>query len=137
MIDFVGDIYQNPDVRKNFAALSRIVMKVALDGDPVAVEVIKDGARQLAIIISTCAEVLGLHTGPYRIAATGGLVSTGGWYHDLVQEYLNEKHPDAKLVLPKFEPGIGAIFLGLIELGIEWDDQVINNTEASLKKLAG
>jgi len=135
--DFVTPIYQNPDVRKNFAALSRIVMKVADEGkgDPVAVEVIKEGARSLGLIITTCAEVLGLDKAPYRVAATGGLVSSGGWYFDLVQQAIRAKHPKATLVKPRFEPAIGAALLGLMELGVKWDDTVVKNIESSLKKL--
>ena len=133
--DFVTPIYQNPDVRKNFAALSRIVMKVAEDGDPVAVDIIKEGARSLALIITTCAEVLGMQDEPYRIAATGGLVSSGGWYFDLTQQEVSEKHPQATMVKPKFEPAVGAVLLGLKELGIEWDKSVVNNMETSNSKL--
>ena len=133
--DFVTPIYQNPDVRKNFAALSRIVMKVAQAGDPVAVQVIEQGARSLALIITTCAEVLDMHKEPYRIAATGGLVSSGGWYFDLVQQGVREKHPKATMVKPKFEPAIGAVLLALDELGIEWDQNVVKNMEVSCAKL--
>lgn len=130
--DFVTPIYQNPDVRKNFAALSRIVMKVAEQGDPVAVEVIKEGARSIAHIIATCAEVLNMQDEPYRIAATGGLVSRGGWYFDLVQQYLNERHAKAVLVTPKFAPAVGAALIGLAELDVEWDAKVVKNLEQSL-----
>jgi len=132
VIDFVSPIYQNPDVRRNFAALSRIVMKIALDGDPVAVEVVKEGARQIAYFLATCAEVLDMDHEPYRVAATGGLVSSGGWYFDLIQEYLRERHPEATLVQPRFEPAIGAALIGLAEIGIEWNDDVVENIENTL-----
>ena len=132
--DFVTPIYQNPDVRKNFAALSRIVMKVAQQNDPVAVEVIKQGAKSIALIISTCAEVLQMHQEPYRVAATGGLVSSGGWYFDLSQEELAKTHPNAKMVTPRFEPAIGAGLIGLAELGIKWDDALVKNLETSVKQ---
>ena len=133
--DFVTPIYQNPDIRKNFAALSRIVMKAAEDGDAVAVEIVKEGAISLALIITTCAEVLDMHNEPYRIAATGGLVSNGGWYFDLVQQGVREKHTKATLVKPKFEPAIGAALLALNELDIEWDKNLVDNMDASCAKL--
>jgi len=132
VLDFVTPIYQNPNVRKNFAALSRIVMKVAEDGDAVAIEVVKEGAQSLSLIITTCAEVLGMDNEPYRVAATGGLVSRGGWYFDLVQQGIKEKHPSAVMVKPRFEPGIGAALIGLGELGIEWDESVVKNIESSI-----
>jgi N-acetylglucosamine kinase-like BadF-type ATPase len=130
MIDIVSTIYQDPDARKNFASLSRVVMKVAEEGDEVAREVIEEGARQLAHIICTCAEVLDLHTGHYDVAATGGLVSRGGWYFDLVQAGIAARH-DATLVQPKFEPVIGACLIGLRELGIERTPEVVSACEKS------
>lgn len=131
MIDIVTPLYTAPDMRKDFASLSRIVMETALEGDEVAREVVIEGARQIAHIITTCAEVLGLHTKPYKVAATGGLVSKGGWYFDLVQQFVREKH-DATLVLPKFEPVIGACLIGLRELGFERTEEVIRNLERSV-----
>ena len=110
-------------------------MKVAEDGDLVAVDVIKQGARSLAFIITTCAEVLAMQDEPYRIAATGGLVSRGGWYFDLTQQAISEKHSQATMVQPKFEPAVGAVLLGLKELDIEWDKSVVDNMETSNSKL--
>jgi len=136
VIDFVSPIYQNPDVRKNFAALSRVIFRVALeDKDPVAIEVVKEGARQLGLIIATCAEVLNMHTEPYKVAATGGLVSGGGWYFDLIQKDLKNRKHDATMVQPKFKPGIGAAMIGLEEIGVEWNESVVKNMEATMKKI--
>lgn len=132
--DIVTPIYQNPDVRKNFAALSRIVMKLALAGDKVAQDVVKEGAAQLTHAICTCAEVLNMQDEPYEVAATGGLVSSGGWYFDLIQEGIAKRHKGAKLVKPKFEPALGATLIALSEIGVAWDKSVIDNMTASLKK---
>jgi N-acetylglucosamine kinase-like BadF-type ATPase len=128
MIDIVSPLYQNPDVRKNFAALSKIVMATALEGDKVAREVVEEGARQITHIIATCAEVLSLHKEHYDVAATGGLVSRGGWYFDLIQEDLRKRH-DAALVIPKFEPVIGACLIGLRELNVERTEELVSNVE--------
>jgi len=130
MIDIVTPLYQDPDARRNFAAFSRVVMETALKGDKVAREVIIEGARQLAHIITTCAEVIGIHRKPYNVAATGGLVANGGWYFDLVQRFIRKKHK-ATLVKPKFEPVIGACLIGLRELKIKRTAEVVNNVGLS------
>lgn len=132
MRDAVTDIYQNPDVRRNFAALSRIVMKCADDGDPVARAIITDCSRQLALCITACAEWLHMEHEPYRVAATGGLVSRGGPFFEMVRWEIKQKHPQAELVLPKFEPVIGAALIGLAELGVAWDDKIIANLKESV-----
>ncbi len=63
----------------------------------------------------------------------GGLVSRGGWYFDLIQEELSKKHLDVTMVQPKFEPAVGAVLIGLAELGIKWDKDVVKSMEESLK----
>ena len=131
MIDIVTPLYQNPDIRRNFADLSRVVMETALAGDEVAREVVIEGARQIGHIITTCAEVLGLHEAPYRVAATGGLVSRGGWYFDLIQGFIREKHR-ATLVKPRFEPVVGACLIGLRELKLEHTEELIANLERTV-----
>jgi len=128
MIDIVTPLYTAPDMRKDFASLSRVVMETALEGDEVAREVVIEGAHQIAHIITTCAEVLGLHKRPYQVAATGGLVSRGGWYYDLIQQFIREKH-DAMLVRPKFEPVIGACLIGVRELGLSRTGEVVGHVE--------
>jgi len=135
MRDVCTPIYQSEDMRKNFASLSRMVMESALDGDQVAQEVIKEGAKQIGIFLTTCAEQLGMQDEPYKIAATGGLVSSGGWYFDLIQAAVQEKHPKARLVQPKFEPCVGAVLLALKELNIQWDPALIENVEKSHKRI--
>ncbi|MFH1615229.1 MAG: BadF/BadG/BcrA/BcrD ATPase family protein [Planctomycetota bacterium] len=137
MRDVCTPIYQSEDMRKNFASLSRMVMETAMQGDEAAIEVVKEGASQIAIFLTVCAEQLGMETEPYRIAATGGLVSKGGWYFDLIQQEIHKRHPKAALVQPKFEPCVGAVLLALKELDVEWDKGVIGNMERTVKLIEG
>ena len=132
--DAVTTIYQNPDVRKNFAALSRIVMQTADDGDAVAKGIIQNCAEQLALLITTAARVLGMDKDPYRVAATGGLVSRGGPFFEMVRADIKKTHGQAELEKPKFEPVIGAALIGLQELGIAWDAGVVRNLDESVPK---
>lgn len=127
-------IYTDPDVRRNFASLSKMVMQTAQQGDQVAIEVAKEGAPQIAHFLATCAEVLDMQDDPYKVADTGGMVSSGGWYFDLIQENLRAKHPQATLVKPKFDPVVGAALIALAEIAVEWDETVVKNLEKSLKR---
>jgi N-acetylglucosamine kinase-like BadF-type ATPase len=132
--DAVTPIYQNPDVRKNFAALSRNVMKTAEEGDAVAQGIIQDCAEQLARLITAAARVLEMDKEPYGVAATGGLVNRGGPFFEMVRAEIKKTHPQAELVVPKYEPVIGAALIGLQEMGVAWDDEVKKNLEESVPK---
>ena len=133
MIDMVSPFYQEGDWRKNAASFAPVVMKAAEEGDKVAKRIFTDGARHIALIITRCAEVLGLHRKPYSVAATGGLVSRGGAYFNLIQKFIKESHK-ATLVIPRFDPVIGACLIGLRELTIERTDQVVKNVELTAPK---
>ena len=132
--DAVTTIYQNPDVRKNFAALSRIVTQTAEEGDAVAKGIIQNCGEQLALLITTAARVLGMDKDPYRVAATGGLVSRGGPFFEMVRAEIKRTHPQGELETPKFEPVIGAALIGLQELGIAWDAGLVRNLEESVPR---
>jgi len=130
----VTPIYQNPDVRKNFAALSRNVMQTAEEGDAVAQGIIQNCAEQLALLITAAARVLEMDKEPYGVAATGGLVNKGGPFFEMVRAEIKKAHPQAELIVPKYEPVIGAALIGLLEIGIPWDAEVKKNLEESVPK---
>ena len=131
MIDMVTPFYQVGDWRKNAASLAPIVLQAAAEGDKVAREIVTEGARHIAYIITTCAKVLRLHKHPYKVAATGGLVSRGGRYFKLVQRFVREEH-DATLVIPAFEPVVGACLIGLRELKIPRTEELVRNVERTV-----
>ena len=125
--DACTTIYTDPNVRKTFSQFSRMVMKSAEKGDRVALNIVRCGAQEIVLILTTCAEVLGMQKSSYRVAATGGLVENGGIYYDLIRKGLREKHPGADLVFPRFQPVIGAALIALDVIGIKWTSEVISN----------
>lgn len=128
-------IYTDPNIRKSFSQFSRMVMKAAVKGDQVALNIVKRGAEEIVLILTTCAEVLKLQRSAYRVAVTGGLVENKGMYFDLIRKGLRDKHPNADLVLPRFKPSIGAALIALDVIGIKWTDDVIANIEKTLLKI--
>ena len=71
---------------------------------------------------------------PYSVAATVGLVNKGGSFFEMVRAEVKKTHPQAELVVPKYEPVIGAALIGLQELGLPWDADVKKNLEESVPK---
>jgi len=127
-------IYTDPNVRRNFSQFSRMVMDAAKKGDRVAIGIVKQGAEEIVHILATCARVLRMQRSAYRVAATGGLVEKGGWYFDLVRKGLRKQHPKADLVVPRFEPVVGATLIALDVIGVKWTDEVLGKVERTLKK---
>ncbi len=49
----------------------------------------------------------------------------------MIREELQQLHPRAEIVPPRFEPVIGAALIALDETGVPWSDEVISNIETS------
>ena len=126
-------LYTSPNLRKDFASLARLVADAADQGDTVALQIFRDGAKQVAHLLATCANNLGMGEAGYRVAsATSGLVlGSQGRYQQMIREELQQIHPRAELVPPRFEPVIGAALIALDEIGVEWSDEVVGNIEAT------
>ncbi len=127
-------IYTDPNVRRTFSQFSRLVMKCAADGDRVSKDIVRRGADQIVHLLATCAKELGMQRGGYRVAATGGLVETGGVYFDLVRKGLKKVHPKSDLVTPRFEPVIGAALIALDVVGVKWTEGLLETVEKTSRK---
>jgi len=78
--------------------------------------------------------VLKLHEGPYRVAATGSLVTKVPYYFSQVEGRLQKRHPGAQLVLPRFAPGVGAALIALQQIDVEWTEELFARTDATAVK---
>ena len=134
--DNITLLYTSQDFRKEVSQYARIVIELATADppDPVMRDIVHEGAEHLAHLLAVCAEALDLHTGPYKVAATGSLVTKVPYYFDQVQTRLQKRHAQAKLVLPRFSPGTGAALLALDLIGVEWSDEVIAQLDATAAK---
>lgn len=134
--DNITLLYTSQDFRKEVSQYARLVMDLATASspDPVMRDIVDEGAELLAHILATCAEVLGLQTGSYKVAATGSLVTKVPYYFDQVQTRLQKRHPGATMVLPRFSPGVGAALIALAEVGVEWNEDLFARTDASAVK---
>ena len=132
--DCVTALYTSQDFRREVAQYAKIVMDLACADPPdmVMKGIVDEGAEHIAHILATCAEVLGLDTGGYRVAA-GSLTIKSPYYFEQVQTRLGKKHPGAVLVMPRFTPGIGAVLIGLDMIGVPWSEEVLGQVESSLR----
>jgi N-acetylglucosamine kinase-like BadF-type ATPase len=130
-------LYTSPNLRKDFASLAKLVTEAADKGDRVALEVLTEGARQVALFLSTCASNLKMGAQGYKVAApVSGLVTgSNGRYFKMINRELRKIHPKARLVKPRFEPVVGAGLIALDAIGIAWTPELVRNLENSLRRL--
>jgi len=136
MRDVCTPLYTSENLRKDFASLAQLVTKAADQGDAVALQVMRDGAVQIAHFLATCANNLGMSE--YLVASSNsGLVTGSNYrYFTLIREELMKVHPRAELVKPRFEPVVGAGLIALDLIGVEWTDEVVGNVERTWETAA-
>lgn len=130
-------LYTSPNLRKDFSSLAKLVTQSAEEGDKVAIQIMKECAKQVALFLTACADNLKMGSKAYKIAApAGGLVAANNYrYFKMIDRAVRKIHPRAKLVPPRFEPVIGAALIALDEIGVRWTSTLIRNIESSWKAL--
>jgi N-acetylglucosamine kinase-like BadF-type ATPase len=128
-------LYTTQDFRKEVADHAKVVTELATADppDPVMREIVDEGAEHIVHMAATCAEVLGLQKGPYKVVA-GSLLLRVPYYYEQVREGLRRRHSQATIVDPRFTPGVGAALIALDMIGVPWSDEVIGNVEATARK---
>ncbi len=126
-------LYTSPNLRKDFASLAALVTEAADKDDAVALQVLRDGAAQIAHFLATCADNLGMGGDAYLVASSnsGLVMGSDCRYFNLIREELQKLHPAAELVKPKFDPVVGAGLIALDEIGVEWISEVVANIGAT------
>jgi len=132
--DVCTPLYTSPNLRKDFASLAKLVTESAAAGDKVSLRIMRDCADQIAWFLVTCANNLGMGRTAYRVAAPANafMTSDNGRYFKMIRAALKAHHPRADLVMPRFEPVIGAALIALDEIDVEWSPAVVGNVQSSI-----
>ncbi|MFM8271047.1 MAG: N-acetylglucosamine kinase, partial [Gemmata sp.] len=109
--DLVDAVYRGND-RAVLAALAPVVMNAAEGGDPVASEILRDAAGELASAVSAAARALDLGS-CFPVALAGGLLVSAPGYRELLLCALRDRGLTAEPVTLVREPAEGAVKLAL------------------------
>lgn len=111
--------------RDRLASFARIVHQLAEDGDEAARAIISEGGAHLARIGANVARRLGIAA---RVATAGGMFRS-----TLVCEAfaaaLHAQAPGAAIILPRFDPAVGALLLAYREAGREFSSALFSHLE--------
>lgn len=104
-------IYVQGLSRQEIAALAPMVLEAASNSDPVAIDLIKTGCRELAICVRAVRDQLGFGASTELVLA-GGLFRSD-LYRGVLAEEVYSLVPSIKIVLPEHSPAHGAGLLAL------------------------
>ena len=133
--NIVQRVYRDKLSRKEIAALTPLVVEVAKKKDKVAALILKEAGGELGTSVIAVIKSLKMEKKEFKVAMIGGVFKAGESILPYFKEKVKEVAPKASFIRSRFEPAIGAIFLGLREIGIEIDDKVLKRVEDSYTRL--
>ena len=111
----VAEIYDNVTGRHAIASLGPTVERARAEGDPVATEILRDAAAELALAASSVVTRLGMRGEQFPTWLAGGLLTGIPWLAAEVTRHLAEVAPRSVVAPLTVEPAMGAVRLALAE----------------------
>ena len=127
------DCYPGDFDQRRVLSLVPLVFEAAELGDRVARDLLVRVGTEVGTTANAVIKRLGLETTDVQVVLGGGVFrGPGSLLLDTVTESIHQVAPRATIVLPQFEPVVGAVLLALEALGIEIDEAVYANLRSSL-----
>lgn len=126
------DYYPGHFDQRRLLELVPLLFEVALAGDQVARELITRLGTEVGVTAGAIIKRLGLESTDVEVVLGGSVFKgQGPLLLDTVTQAVRQVAPGAMIVLPEFEPVVGAVLLALETLGIDVSESVFANLRAS------
>lgn len=118
MSDLMHRIYVIGMSRAEVATLAPLVIQAARQGDEVALDLLRQGACDLAQMVGAVADKLRFLGGSCELALVGGLFNAGDLVLSPLHIAIQNRLPDCRVSFPELSPASGAALLALENIGI-------------------
>jgi N-acetylglucosamine kinase-like BadF-type ATPase len=118
MRDIMHRLYVMGMSRADVASLAPLVIRAAREGDQVALDLLDQGASDLAEIVNAVAVKLQFVGQDCELALVGGLFNAGDIVLSPLSIAVQKRLPDCQIVLAELPPASGAALLALKNLGV-------------------
>ncbi|MBC7248688.1 MAG: ATPase [Anaerolineae bacterium] len=127
------DYYPGQFDQRRLLALVPLVFEAAYAGDQVAQELLMRVGTEVGITANAIIQRLGVEAADVEVVLGGSVFKgKGPLLIDTVTQVVHRVAPQATIVLPEFEPVVGAVLLALENLGVEVNAGIYANLRASL-----
>ena len=111
----VAEIYHQPQSRRAVASLGEVVDRARQDGDPVAIDIMRQAADELALAAESVITRLAMRGEQFPILLAGGMLKESAWLASEVRRRMAEVAPRAAVGPLTHEPAVGAVRLAIAE----------------------
>ncbi|MFD1449017.1 N-acetylglucosamine kinase [Oceanobacillus profundus] len=116
--DIIYSVYQGKNQKQRVASLSKLVMRAADTGDPVAQEIIRKNAVDIGKSIACLQTKQFSKKDKVQVVLTGGIYNRLDLFQAIIEEEICQHQLEPMLTVPKMEPVGGAVVAALREEGI-------------------
>lgn len=128
--ELIRAVYGRPFHKEELAAFAPCVTEAAEAGDRVALAILQRAGAELGSAGTAVIHQLGIAGTEFDVALNGSVFKAGEYVIGPLNAKILENAPQARIVLPKFPPVIGAVLLGYWKLDIPVDAGIIARLEA-------
>ena len=132
--EIVGLAYGEGLSRRRIASLAPFVEAAANEGDSVAQGILRHAATRLGDYVVDVLHELRMEQEDYTIVASGSIARNCKLWWETLCGLALEVAPRLRPVNPRVRPVIGACLLALKELGVEWNEGLIECIVASQER---
>ena len=132
--DFVHTVYQKPLHRREIAAFSPAVSRVAADGDAKAQEILRRAGHELAEAAIAVIRRLGMSEDEFPLVPFGSVFKAGPWLVQPFQDEISRAAPRAVITFPRYEPVVGTLLIAMQRGGTSLSEALLRRLDESLRQ---
>jgi N-acetylglucosamine kinase len=135
-LNFRESVYKDTLSRGDIASLCPTVVQVAQQGDWKAGEILHEAGYELGLLGTAVIKRLEMGDDEFAIVPFGGVFRSGSWVFNSFKKTVLAEGKLARVVLPRFQPVVGAVLIALNDSGINITPEVLQNIESTAKKFS-
>lgn len=136
--DFVSlakKLYYGKIDRSKILLLTPILFECAYLGDKVSIEIVKKIAKETALSAWAIMKRLSLQREPVKVVLGGSIFKAKGpLLIDFIRAEIHSFNPNAEIILPRYEPVVGALLLSFYYHFGEITPEVYSNIESTISE---
>ena len=118
LLDFIVSYYEKPDKREYLASLCLLLEKAAALSDPVALGIVRQAGREMALQVTGLVSKFSLDPGQYTVVASGGAWKVSPLMFQTFSETLHEWCAAVPVRMSSYKTVVGGVVLHALNAGL-------------------
>lgn len=132
--DLFHQMYYGKLTYQDLQPMAKLVFDAAWEGDAIACDILEWGGRYLGQMVTAAIRKLGMERDEFDVVMAGSVFQgRSPVLADALRMVVHRECPGARLIMPMYEPVVGALLLGM-ELDITVTDEYYERLSSSLEE---